>query len=155
MAGEAWVINSESSKKAFIANLEKIYAEHPYITYAAPRIGADRSLGQSALMHVWCSEWIAHKLGKHYKSVESNELAGMKRTVKKLYYISNPDAHWMIHTITDYSTGATRKDYTSSADWTTGEMFSVLEFMQNTAANDGVVLESKGKFAKLQREQKV
>jgi hypothetical protein len=61
----------------------------------------------------------------------------------------------MTQIITDYSTGKQRLDYTSSADWKTGEMFMVLTFMQLEAANQGVILESKGEFAKNQREQKV
>jgi len=151
--GEAWVLNSDTSKKAFIASVEKLYDEHKYITYAAPRIGADRSLDQNALFHVFCQEWIAHKLGKHFKRVEKCEVAGMKRTVKKMFYVANPQCDWMIHVIFDYSTGLSRKDYTSSSDWKTGEMFLVLQFMQLEAANQGVILESRGKFAQLQREQ--
>ncbi len=151
--GESWTINSETTKKAFIANLDRLYAEHPYITYGAPRIGIDRSLDQNSLFHVFCQEWIAHKLGKHFKRVEKCEVAGMKRTVKKMFYLANPDCSWMIHIIIDYTTGKPRKDYTSSSDWKTGEMFLVLQFMQLEAANQGIILESKGKFAQLQREQ--
>ncbi len=152
--GESWVINSDSSLKAFIANVQSLYGEHKYITYGKPRIGVDRSLDQNALFHVWCTEWIAYKLGKHVKTVVKQELAGMKRTVKKMFLLAYPESkEWMIQVITDYTTGQSKKDYTSSADWKTGEMFMVLTFMQNEAANQGIILESKGEFAKNQREQ--
>ena len=78
----------------------------------------------------------------------------MKRTVKKIFLLAYPEAKdWMTHEITDYAENKTKKDYTSSADWKTGEMFTVLTFMQLEAANQGIILESKGEFAKNQREQ--
>lgn len=152
--GESWTINSDASLKAFLANVEALYKEYKYLTYGKPRIGVDRSLDQNALFHVWCTEWIAHTLGKHTKAVLKNEINGMKRTVKKMFLIAYPETKdWMIEVITDYTTGQSKKDYTSSADWKTGEMFMVLTFMQNEAANQGIILESKGEFAKNQREQ--
>lgn len=150
---ESWQMNSESSFTAGVAHLRKLYDEHKWVTIKW-RIGKDRSLDQNALFHVWCTEWIAHKLGKHPKAVLKNELAGMKRTVKKIFLLAYPEAKdWMTHEITDYAENKTKKDYTSSADWKTGEMFTVLTFMQLEAANQGIILESKGEFAKNQREQ--
>ena len=100
--------------------------------------------------------WIAEKLGKSYKKVEKKELASMKRTVKKMFLIANPESRdWMLHEITDYTTGQTKLDYTSSSDWKTGEMFLVLTFMQLEAANQGLILESTGEFAKNQRAQNI
>ena len=151
--GESWVVNSSITLKAYLCSVEEDFYKHKYLTFKPPSIGPDRSIDQNSLFHLWCSEWVAHKLGKHYKTVDVSELSGMKRTVKKIFYIANPDAHWMVHVIKDYTTGNTRKDYTSSSDWKTGEMFQVLEFMQLEAAMQGVILESKGKFAQLQRSQ--
>jgi len=152
--GESWTINSDNSLIAFIANVKSLYEKHKYLTYGKPRIGVDRSIDQNSLFHLWLSQWIAHMLGKDYKRVTKAELAGIKRTVKKLFLVANPDTKdWMVHEIMDYSTGKTRKDYTSSSDWKTGEMFMVLSWMQLEAANQGVILESKGEFSKLQREQ--
>ena len=59
----------------------------------------------------------------------------------------------MIHVVTDPKSGKTKKDYTSSADWKTGEMYQVLTFLQMESANDGLILEAKGQYAKLKREQ--
>ncbi len=152
--GESWTINSDVSLKAFIANVQSLYSEHKYLTYGKPRIGIDRSINQNALFHVWCTEWIAHKLRIDKREVSKAELAGMKRTIKKMFLLAHPESKtWMVQVITDYTTGEQKKDYTSSADWKTGEMFMVLTFMQNEAANQGIILGSKGEFAKNQREQ--
>ena len=151
--GESWTVNSKPTLEGYIVQVRNWFDEHKYLTFPKPRIGVDRSIDQNSLFHLWCSQWIGYKLGKDYRRVEKAELAGMKRTVKKLYLIYNPDsAVWMIHEITDYSTGKKKKDYTSSSDWKTGEMFLVLNWIQLAAANDGLILESKGEHAKLTRE---
>lgn len=150
--GEAWTINSETSKRAFLVDFEAKYQEHKYLTYDAPRIGADRSLGQNALFHVFCTEWIAFKLKKHVSAVSAAELQGMKRTAKKMFYVAHPAEKWIVHRITDYTTGETKLDYTSSKSWKHGEMYMALEFMQLIAADQGLILESRGVFLKLQRE---
>lgn len=150
--GQHWVVNSEHSKTAFIAQVDKWFAEHKHLTFPAPRIGKDRSLPQNALFHVFCTEWVAYKLNKPTNLVAKAELEGMKRTTKKLAYI-HLRQDFLIHTITDYDTGATKKEYTSSKGWKRGEMFMVLELMQNLAAEDGLILESKGEFKKLQESE--
>lgn len=149
---ESFPVNSESSRKALHAYVDEIWDKCKYATWSV-RLGEDRSIDQNALFHVFCTEWIAYKLGKHVKTVQKFELNGMKRTVKKMFLIEHPESSpWMIEVITDYTTGLQKKDYTSSSSWKVGEMFQVLMFMQNAAANQGCVLESRGEFKKLQRE---
>lgn len=153
MAGETWTINSDSSLKAFLSHIDKLYREHKYITYASPRIGADRSLGQNALFHVWVTEYAAFKTGVHKRMISKGLLAGTKRIIKKHFTLDNPDSHsWMVFELINPVNGEKKKDYTSSADWRKGEMFTVLTWFQMRAAEDGLIMESKGEFAKLQRE---
>lgn len=148
---EGWTINSSTSYKAFVADVARLFDEHKYITYSAPRIGPDRSLDQNALLHVWCTEYAAHLLTKHKKAVSAGELEGMKRIAKKRFY--NHSGHpWLIHDMVNPFTRESRKEYTSSKSWKSGEMFVFLTWLQNVAAEGGLVLESKGKFSKLQRE---
>lgn len=151
MSGQAFVVNSEQRKQSYFDFVSKLLDEHKFLTFPRPRIGADRSLDQNSLFHVWLTEWIAYKLGKQKNLVSKRELAGIKRTVKKLAYLHLRQS-FLIHEIVDYSTGETKKDYTSSSDWKRGEMYQVLELVQNLSAEDGLVLESKGEFKKLQSE---
>lgn len=148
----AHTINSEHTKKAFFKWVDELFEKHKYLTFNEPRIGADRSLDQNALLHVWCTEWIAYKLKIDKRQVSKANIESIKRTVKKLYYQATKE-QFMIYELTDYSTGLTRKDYTSSKWWKTGEMFMVLNYMQVIAAEDGCVLESRGEHAKLAKEQ--
>ena len=151
MSGQQFTVNSEQTKQFYFDFVNKQFEKHKYLTFPAPRIGKDRSLDQNSLFHAWLTEWIAYKLNKDKRMVTKPELAGIKRTMKKLAYI-HLRADFLIHEIKDYSTGETKKDYTSSKDWKRGEMCQVLELMQNIAAEDGLILESKGEFKRLQDE---
>lgn len=148
-----YTINSAASKEAFKTVVDRLFDEHKYITFTEPRLGVDRSIDQNALFHVWCTEYAAYCLGIHKKEVSPGLLAGTKRIVKKKFLSGNQHCYsWMIHEIINPITQESRKDYTSSASWKTGEMFMVLTWLQLFASEDGLILESKGKFAKLQRE---
>ena len=148
---EHWIVNSDHTEAAFIANLRKLRAEHGYITFSAPRIGKDRSISQNGLFHLWATEYAAHLLNKDKKSVTKGELAGMKRIIKQRFNASTPN-NFMVHDVTDPFTGNTKRDYTSSADWKVGEAFMVMEWLQLYAANDGLILEAIGQFEKLTRK---
>ncbi len=150
--GESFVVNSESSKKAFIAYVENLYNEHKYITYGAPRIGVDRSLTQNNLFHQWLTDFGCHLAKCHKTQFTDGMMEGIKRTIKGLFYKEYP-YEWMVHKVICPLTGREKTDYTSSASWKQGEMFLVLTWMQQFAANQGCVLESKGEFNKLQKSQ--
>ena len=77
----------------------------------------------------------------------------MKRSAKAGFVREHPICKsWMIQDITNPFNGETKSDYTSSAGYKKGEMFMFLTWLQMMAANDGLILESKGEFAKNQRE---
>ena len=152
-SGESFTINSEHSKVAFKKYVDELFEQHRYITFNAPRIGADRSVSQNALFHVWCSEYVAYRMAIHRKEVSKGLLAGMKRIVKKRFTASHPESQgWMVYEVVNPFNGQSKKDYTSSKDWKRGEMFTVLTWLQMVAAEDGLILESRGEFAKLTRE---
>ena len=148
---EGFIVNSESSKVAYHATVDAMYAEHPYLTFAPPRVGIDRSLDQNALFHLWCTECAAHYLNKGKKQITEGELEGMKRQVKRECLVDNPDYGFMRLVLVNPKTGITKVDYTSSSSWKVGEMFSVLSWLQMKVAFDGIVLESKGEFLKNQK----
>jgi len=152
MSGEAWVINSDTTFQAFMVNAAALYAEHKYITYGAPRIGADRSLGQNAIFHLWLTDFGGHLSKCHYTQFTDGMMEGIKKTVKGMFYREYP-YEWMVHEVECPLTKRKKTDYTSSSKWKQGEMFLVLTWLQNFAASQGCVLESKGEFQKLQREQ--
>ena len=149
--GEAWTVNSDHTEASFIGHVKRLRAEHGYLTFPAPRVGEERSLSQNALLHAWAREYAAYLLKKTGEDVTKGELAGMKRTIKLRYNADHPN-NFIIHEIVDPFTKNTKQDVTSSGDWKTGELYMVMEWVQLTAANDGLILESKGQYEKLKRK---
>ena len=148
---KTFVVNSALSLAACIQWITRMFSEHKYVTFVM-RVGADRSLDQNALLHVWLTEYAAHLLNKSKKAVTEAELEGIKKIAKRKYY-AHSGAEWMLVSPIDPWTGVEEKQaLRSSKNYTRGEMFLFLTWLQNTAANDGLVLESRGEYAKLQRE---
>ncbi len=148
---EHWTVNSDTSETAYFAHIRAQRKEHGYLTISAARIGKDRSLDANALLHVWAREYTAHLLGKHTKKVTKGELAGFKRTAKIRYTQAHPN-DFTVHTVECPFTRQEKRDYSSSADWKVSELFAFMEWLQLTAANDGLILESTGQYGKLQRK---
>ena len=77
----------------------------------------------------------------------------MKRIAKKHFY-AEIGAAWLIHwVINPENPDQSRKDFRSSSTWKRGEMYEFLTWLQMRAANDGLVLESRGEYAELQRKE--
>ena len=145
-------VNSAHSRAAYFAIVDQMIEQHKYLTFAKPRIGPDRSLDQNALFHLWATQCWFHYQSLPVGKITPRELESMKRSLKKLAYGAN-GWPWLIHQVVDvFDNNRSKKEYTSSADWSRGEMFDFLTWMQMTAANTGLILESKGEFAKNQRE---
>jgi len=154
MSGESFTINSLPSLAAFHKYVEDQYAEHKYITFVPPRVGPDRSLSQNAIFHAWITLYIAFRLKKRKEDVTKGEIEGTKRIIKRRFTATHPGSHvWMVHKIVNIFSGESRNEYTSSASWKRGECYMVLTWFQMVAAEDGLILESKGEFAKGQQEE--
>lgn len=147
------VINSVPALLAAIGKLRMLFEEHKYLSLVV-RIGTDRSLDQNALFHVWHTEYAAYLLSKDKRNVTRGELEGVKRITKKNYYNETGLAHMVHRVVNPFNPEQSKLDYTSSADWKQGEMFDFLTWLQMKAAGDGLVLESKGEFNKLQKQQR-
>lgn len=149
--GERFTINSDITKKAFHKFVDDLFDEKKFLTFKWV-VGADRSLDQNALFHVWCTEYAAHILGISKNRVLPEHIEGMKRRAKKGFYreFGRP---WMIGKVYNFSTKETELTFASSKDYKTPEMFEFLTWFQSVAMSSGCILESKGKFNKLQREQ--
>lgn len=149
---EKLIMNSEHSLQAGLRRIQELYREHRYVTFDY-RIGKDRSLDQNALLHVWLTEYAAHLLQVDKRLVTSAQLASIKRKMKKMFYLEH-GYPWMIQRLDDlFGEEKSRNDFTSSKDWRTGEMYEFLTWLQMFAAEGGMILESKGQFNKLQRDQ--
>lgn len=148
---KTFVVNSVVALAACIQWITRMFKEHKFVTFVM-RIGADRSLDQNALFHVWLTEYVAHLLNKSKKQVTEGELEGIKRTAKRRYYADTGFSWLLVIPIDPWTGEEGRPILRSSKEYKRGEMYLFLSWLQNTAANDGLVLESRGEYAKLQRE---
>ncbi len=148
--GAAFKVNSDYTLAAYFKNVREMYDECKNLRATCEK-WSNKTILQNGLFHVWLREWIAHRLRKDMRDVTKSELAGIKRTTKKIFYRAYGYA-WMIHEITDYDTGLIKKDYTSSGDWAKGEMYLMLNFLQMVAAEQGCVLEAKGEYKNLKEK---
>lgn len=152
MSGIQYIVNSEATKKHFLKTVDTLFEQHKYLTFAQPQLGKDRSLSQNALLHVWITEIAAFCTGQHSKCVHKDLIEGTKLLAKRQCYAETRQ-DWLLQHVINPETGETECRPRSSADYTSGEMFFMLEWLQNHRAEKGLILESKGEFAKKQREQ--
>lgn len=152
LQGEFHIVNSERTWDFYVKRARWFFDTYHYVTFSAPRIGPLRSLDQNALLHVWSREIAAHALKKEIKAVEIGEHDGCKRSLKRKFWIETRHA-WLIYTIVDPLTGETKKDLSSSSQWTHNNMFEFLTWLQAYAATElGLTLESKGEFLRRQQD---
>jgi hypothetical protein len=151
---EGFTVNSKHTLSHAIKWLTDNFEAHKYSTYSV-RHGADRSIDQNALFHVWALEYGCYLAKLHPKGLEALTREAIieqtKRAAKRRFY-SEFKYQWMVIVLTDPFTGDTKKDFRSSKGYKTAEMFEFLTWLQATAINDGCLLESKGEFAKKQRD---
>ena len=151
MMKETLLINSDPTWRLTVDKLLALYEKHKYVTIDY-RLGEDRSLDQNSLFHVWLTEYAAYLLRKDKRDVLKGEVEGMKRAIKGGFY-KETGRIWMIHEVINPKNPDQRKrDFTSSKTWKVPEMFELLTWLQATGINDGIVLESKGQFKKLQEK---
>lgn len=150
---EPFIINSHASLQQFINQVTSYWHEAKYLTFDPPRVGADRSLSQNSLFHVFCRDYAAEMLRKHKKDVTEGEIDGMKRIVKKHFY--NETGHpWMVYELVDPFSGQKKLEFRSTAKLKTGEMFELMTWLQMKAMEThNLILESTGQFKKLQDSQ--
>jgi hypothetical protein len=144
------VVNSDVGLINAVNVVTELYNKNRWITITDIRIGADRSLDQNALFHVFLTDAAAYYLSKHKKDVTPTEIESMKLTVKRHFYAETAQA-FMVEEVQDIWRHKSKVAYTSSKRWKRGEMYMVLEWFQAKAARDGLVLEAIGEYARLKR----
>ena len=139
--------DSEASLREFLEFAWRLWQEHKHVTFSW-KIGADCSLSQKALFHIWLREYAAHLLKRPKKEIGKDIVEGFKYSVKQKFYLETAESFMVYERMNPWHPDGSKKAFTSCSDWLTGEMFMVLEWLQNTAANDGLILVSTGEFAK-------
>lgn len=134
--------------------VEELFEKDRYIVFTW-RFGDMATIKQKALIHIWFRTWMARVLHKPEDDVTEDEIAGIKRTIKARFY-HETGHEWMVNKVREaFPPYREVTDYTSIAEWSTANTFEVMTWMQATAAQAGIVLESKGEHTDLKRQQHV
>lgn len=152
MSGEKWTIANEHQLEAFIKNVRELYKKNKRLVYPKPEIGFGRSLSQNALFHVWVKEYAAFLTNTNPNLVPTALVEGTKRGLKHAFY-AETGQEWMKVEMVNALTGQKKNDFASTSNLAKGNMFMFMEFVQKKAAEDGLMLESKGDYEKFQKEQ--
>lgn len=156
MSGETWTVNSLHSLAAFKNNVDRLYEEHKYITFSAPRIGAGRSLTANALSHVWYGYADRMLAGQGVEIGDTRQVCKLEIGVPILRAedASFQDLYDKVVKPHDYETKLQIMDLLPvTSRMSRDQMNRYLTAIQiRYAKRYGLVLESKGEFAKYQCE---
>ena len=145
--GESFTVNSDHSYTAYCKYVRDMFDKHHHITFSKPRIGKDRGLNSNALSHVWynyADKMLSYQTGtaRRYCKLhfgvpilraEDVTFMGMyDKTIRPFQYELKLEImdYWPVTSL-------------MSRDQMTRYLTAV---QVHYAANEGLVLESKGEF---------
>lgn len=113
-----------------------------------------RSLDQNALFHVWCWEYGVHITNAGHLTGKAKDklIDCTKKSIKAKAY-NEFGWEFLLTRIKNIFTGEITTEYRSTAEYESGQMYQFMEYVQNIAAQDGLILESKGQFKELKESQ--
>ena len=146
------IVNSERSRDEFVNQIYRDFEEHKYVTYRW-LIGAEDTKTQKALYHIWLKEYAAFILKIPKKDVSKEMVEGTKKGTKEMFYQETGNSFMVYKPINPWHSDGEETAYTSCSDWSPGDFYLVLNWLQIKAGQDGLVLESKGQYAKNKRNE--
>ena len=152
-----WIIDKTNKSVAgeLIAYIRVCLQKDEPIKVTAKRF-SKRSLDQNALFHVWCEQYASHLTKQDLNTLNyehRNKLIDeMKISAKRKYYAQTGNKY-VLEQKKDLFTGKEHTFAKSTRDYDKSEMNHYMEWLQNIAAEDGLILESKGEYESMKLEQ--
>jgi len=151
-------VHDRESVSRLAQSLNKILEKCPFVEVAYSSTGMKvedlnlSSLPQKALKAIWIRELCASVFKKKPSEISEAEYEGMNRYLK-LKCSAATNQSYLLREIVNPGNGESKKEVTSAAKWSTGEMTFFLEWVQQYAAEQGIILEAKGEFKDLSQGQ--
>ena len=149
------IVTNDRDVQHLVSSVRKIIGDEGHCSVAFSSQGMKctdfvlRGLPQNALMHTWLREAAEYAFKKE---CSDTELESMKRFTKMRCY-SDTKQPFLVQTLINPETKASKIDVTSSTKWTKGEMSYYLDWMQDFFINQGLMLEAKGEYLELAESQ--
>lgn len=150
------IINSQQSFDRAVGDLYAMYDEHKFLSVEITP-GSERTSKQSqkALAHIWFREYAAYLLKAPAKTLDKEIVEAFKEKAKKCFYADTGEK-WIVVEVPDlWGPNEAKLVAKSMSEWSPGEAFQFLSWLQAKAADDGLILESKGEYAQRQQAQNV
>lgn len=153
MNGEAWIARNPGQLRERLEFFRKHLEEQNVwpICWTAKKYTDPRSVDQNALYWLWVTHFAQHLLDKN--RITADEKESMAYTLQRRCYAAR-GWEWLIETPTDLVTGEEGKPQRrSTKKFLKGEFTMYLEWVQQFAAERGLILESLGEYRELQERQ--
>ena len=148
-------VTNDREVEALMQSVKKIITDngHCCVAYSSQRMKctdfALRGLPQNALMHTWLREAAEFTFKKDCTEIE---LESMKRYTKTRCYSATKQP-FLVHTLINPETKASKIDVTASSKWSKGEMSYFLDWFHEFFVDKGLLLEAKGEYLELHDSQ--
>lgn len=145
-----WQVSNQEQLTNLIEFQTQALLAGKHLTYKIGKPESARSQSQNALFQVWAREYACHLLNQHKVTEEQQE--DMKYTLQRHCY-AEMGWDYLISRNADLFTGEEKPARAPTKRFGVGEMHQFLNWVQMKAANDGLILESKGEYKELQEAQ--
>lgn len=147
-----YIINpsNQDSVDTFVTYLDGAIQEGKLLKVIVKSV-SERSLPQSALLHIWFREYAAMRLNKKTKQVTDEDIEAIKLLAKQGCY-QDMKWDWLCQRVTNIDTGVSAFVLKSTSKYDRGEMFMFMEWFQAFAAQKGLILEAIGEYERLKDE---
>jgi hypothetical protein len=154
MTGDFWIARTPTELRErvqyFVQHCDSLPADQWPVCWKAEKYKHPRSLDQNSLLHKWCREYAVHLLKRD--DVTEDEKEAMRITLQRACYAAT-GWDWLIEHVPDLFSGETKPQRRSTRKMDKGEMHLMLNWIQQRAAEDGLILESLGEYRELQESQ--
>ena len=147
---QGWTLDTAEKRDNFMAQVCQMVqaGKKPVVQFIEHQ--NHRSLDQNALFQKWAREYACHLLNKDKVSKEEHE--AMKYTLQRQCY-AQMGWDYLLARRTDLMTGEQKVERRSTTDFDVGEMYQFMNWIQASAAERGLILESLGEYQELQRRE--
>jgi hypothetical protein len=154
MAKESRIIDCERAMFNFFGEFQAVWQENKWLKVEWSD-GSDRrtSMPQKALVHIWLRTYAAFLLKKPTKEVIEEEVELMKKHAKHEFYEETGESFAVARIIDPWHPDKERMVLTSIAKWDPGQCYMFMNWLQNKAGQQGLLLESKGEYANNKKKE--
>ena len=141
---------NEDSVQAFLREFESKVKEGNPLKITLKSF-SEGSLPQKALLHIWFREYASVYFKKPLKALTLENEDDIKVMLKQKAY---KEFGWDFLTkkVTNHDLGISAHVLKSIGEYSKGEIYMFMEFVQDYCASQGVICQSTGEFEKLKNE---